>query len=34
LAVPVQNSVDAQQDFSQALAQGVTAAEFMQLLEK
>jgi len=33
LAVPVQNAVDAHQDFSQALAQGIDAAEFMQLLK-
>jgi nitrite reductase (NADH) large subunit len=33
LAVPVQNVVDAHQDFSQPLAQGITAAEFMQLLK-
>jgi len=34
LAVLVQNAVDAHQDFSQALAQGITTAEFMQLLRK
>jgi len=34
LAVLVQNAVDAHQDFSQALAQGITTAEFMQLLKK
>jgi len=34
LAVLVQNAVDAHQDFSQALAQGTTTAEFMQLLGK
>lgn len=34
LAVRVQNAVDAHQDFSQAFAQGITTAEFMQLLRK
>ena len=34
LAVLVQNAVDAHQDFSQALAQAITTAEFMQLLRK
>ena len=34
LAVLVQNAVDAHKDFSQALAQGITTAEFMQLLRK
>jgi len=34
LAVLVQNAVDAHQDFSQALAQSITTAEFMQLLRK
>ena len=34
LAVLVQNAVDAHQDFSQAFAQGITTAEFMQLLKK
>ena len=33
-AVRVQNAVDAHQDFSQALGQGITTAEFMQLLRK
>jgi len=33
-AVRVQNAVDAHQDFSQAFAQGITTAEFMQLLRK
>jgi nitrite reductase (NADH) large subunit len=34
LAVLAQNAVDAHQDFSQALAQGITTAEFIQLLRK